>query len=409
MSPPADQPEILVFTVDAGGGHRAATRALLAAAAQRRAPFRLRVENLQEVLAPLDPVRRLTGVSLEGAYNLILRGHWTVLLLPLLRLMHGAIAVRRRALTRAVREHLQEHPPAAVLSILPNFNAVVRDAWREVRPGAPFVVLLTDFADFPPRFWIEPGIGRVIVGSEQAVEQARGIGIPADRVSRVSGMVLNPSFYGRGGPEARERVRRELGLGSDFTVVLLYGGKGSPEMEPLSARLLEADPAMRVIAIAGDNPKLLARLEALRPGSGARLQCVGFTDRVAEYMAAADLLVTKPGPGSLAEAFHQGAAVVVVRDRSTIPQERYNTRFVEEHGLGVVVGRWADIPATVLCLARDRERLARLRANVRALPENRAVYEVLEILAREIGGGPSVDGKMRNSAHGSEAPLSTAG
>jgi len=405
----SDDPEILVFTVDAGGGHRAAARALVAAAAEMRAPFRLRVENLQEILAPLDPLRRLTGVSLEALYNLILRGHWTVLLVPLLRVMHGAIAVRRRALQRAVREHLAARPPAAVLSVLPNFNGVVRDAWREVRPGAPFVVLLTDFADFPPRFWIEPGIGRVIVGSAEAAAQAGRVGLPAERVSRVSGMVLNPSFYGRGGPEARERVRRELRLGDDFTVVLLYGGKGSPEMEPLTSRLLESGPGRRVIAIAGDNPKLLAKLEALKPRASGRLHCAGFTDRVAEYLAAADLLVTKPGPGSLAEAFHQGVAVVVVRDRSTIPQERYNTRFVEEHGLGVVVPRWSDIPQTVLALARDRERLGRLRANVEALAENRAVYEVIRILAREIGAESRLDAKILVSAHGSEAPLSTAG
>jgi len=385
----ADEKEILVFTVDAGGGHRAAAQALEAAARQKGAPFRLRVENLQEVLAPLDPVRRLTGVSLEAGYNLILRGRLTVLLVPLLRLMHGAIAFRRRALRNAVRAHFLERPPAVVLSVLPNFNGVVRDAWQAARPGAPFVVLLTDFADFPPRFWIEPGIGRVIVGTEEAAEQARRIGIPADRVSRVSGMVLNPSFYGRGGPEARARVRQELGLGHAFTVVLLFGGKGSPEMEPLSARLVEACPAMRVIAIAGDNPRLLARLAARQETSQGRLRSVGFTDRVADYLAAADLLVTKPGPGSLAEAFHQGVAVVVVRDRNTIPQERYNTRFVEERGVGLVVGRWQDIPAAVQGLARDPERLALLRANVAALPENRAVYEVLEILAREVGGGAS--------------------
>src|SRR5262249_6527890 len=175
-----DDREILVFTVDAGGGHRAAARALVAATRERGAPFRLRVENLQEVLAPLDPLRRFAGFSLEAIYNSILRGRGTVLLGPLLRLRHGAIAVRRRALERAVREHLEERPPAAVLSVMPNFNGVLRDAWREVRPGAPFVVLLTDFADFPPRFWIEPGIGRVIVGSEEAVEQAKRIGMPAD-------------------------------------------------------------------------------------------------------------------------------------------------------------------------------------------------------------------------------------
>src|SRR5262249_12877818 len=100
MSGPTDDREILAFTVDAGRGHRAATRALVAAARETGAPFHLKVENLQEVLAPLDPLRRFAGVSLEAIYNSILRGRWTVLLVPLLRLMHGAIAVRRRALER---------------------------------------------------------------------------------------------------------------------------------------------------------------------------------------------------------------------------------------------------------------------------------------------------------------------
>ncbi len=379
-----DGPEILVFTVDAGGGHRAAARALEAAAEETGAPFRLRVENLQEILAPEDLVKRSTGLSLEAGYNLILRRHWTVLLVPLLRLMHGAIRLRRRSLVGALRQHLATRRPAAVLSVMPNFNGVIRDALRAAHPGIPFSVLLTDFADFPPRFWIEPGIDRVIVGTEQAAAQAQQAGIPEERIARVSGMVLNPRFYRMGGKEARGRLRRELKLGDGFAVLLLFGGKGSPVIEPLSARLLEASPAFRVIAICGDNPDLYEKLAPLEARAGGRLHRVGFTDRVADFMAAADLLVTKPGPGSLAEAFQEGVPVVVVRDRHTIPQERFNTRFVEEHGLGVVVSGWPEIPRAVLALAEDSARLDRLRATIAALPANRAVYEVVEILKKEV-------------------------
>ncbi|HEY7515637.1 MAG TPA: glycosyltransferase [Vicinamibacteria bacterium] len=384
---PERDPEILVFTVDAGGGHRAAARALVAAAEERKAPFRLRVENLQEILAPEDLVKRGTGLSLEAGYNLILRRRWTVLLEPLLRLMHAAIQLRRRSLVSALRRHLEARPrPAAVLSVMPNFNGVIRDAVAGAHTGVPFSVLLTDFADFPPRFWIEPGIGRVIVGTERAAVQAKLIGIPDERVARVSGMVLHPRFYQMGGKEAHERVRREMRIGDGFLVVLLFGGKGSPEMEPLSARILEGSPAFRVIAICGDNRALHEKLAPLEARAGGRLHRVGFTDRVADFMAAADLLVTKPGPGSLAEAFQEGVPVVVVRDRHTIPQERFNTRFVEEHGLGVVVGRWTEIPAAVKALADDPGRRERLRAAAKALPPNRAVYEVIEILANEVGG-----------------------
>jgi UDP-N-acetylglucosamine:LPS N-acetylglucosamine transferase len=384
---PERDPEVLVFTVDAGGGHRAAARALVAAAEEKGAPFRLQVENLQEILAAEDLVRRWTGLSLEAGYNLILRRRWTVLLVPLLRMMHGAIRLRRRSLVRALRRHLEARPrPAAVLSVMPNLNGVIRDAVAGAHPGVPFSVLLTDFADFPPRFWIEPGLDRVIVGTDRARAQARQIGLPEERIARVSGMVLHPRFYQMGGMAAHERIRREMRIEDGFVVLLLFGGKGSPEMEPLSARLLDGPPAFRVIAICGDNRQLHAKLAPLEARANGRFHRVGFTDRVADFMAAADVLVTKPGPGSLAEAFQEGVPVVVVKDRHTIPQERFNTRFVEEHGLGVVVGGWEEIPGAVKSLAGDPQRLESLRAAIRALPPNRAVYEVIEILEKEVGG-----------------------
>jgi 1,2-diacylglycerol 3-beta-galactosyltransferase len=265
---------------------------------------------------------------------------------------------------------------------MPNFNGVMRDAIREAIPGTPLVVVLTDFADFPPRFWIEPGLDRVVVGTDEAKEQALAIGIPRERVSRVSGMVMHPRFYRAGGPSVRGRVRAELGLGeAHFAVTLLFGGKGSPEIAPLSEGLLAAEPAFRVIAICGENPRLYARLATLEARAAGRLVRLGFTDRVAELLAASDLLVTKPGPGSLSEAFHQRVPVVVTRNVHTIPQERFNTDFVRDRGLGLVVSRTRDVPAAALGLSRDAEARAAIRERLAALSENRAVYEVIDIIA----------------------------
>jgi 1,2-diacylglycerol 3-beta-galactosyltransferase len=200
-----------------------------------------------------------------------------------------------------------EHRPAAVVSVMPNFNVVIRDALRAAHPGVPFLVLLTDFADFPPHFWMEPGVDRVIVGSDRAEEQALRMGIPKERISRNSGMVLHPRFHRGEGKEARSGVRTALGLGpQDFVLLLLFGGKGSAEMEPLAARLLALSPSWTVIAICGDNPSLFERLAPLEAAAGGRLRRLGFTDRVGDYLAASDVLITKSGPGSLAEAFHRG-------------------------------------------------------------------------------------------------------
>jgi hypothetical protein len=378
--------EVLLFTIDAGGGHRAAARALAAAAEETGVDWRFRVESFQKVLLALDVLKRATGLSLEDAYNLILRRQWSALMVPLLRTMHGVIRVRRRAIVRTLAAWLREQPrAAAVVSVMPNFNGVMRDALRDAWPGVPLVVVLTDFADFPPRFWIEPGLDRVVVGTDEAREQALSLGIPDPRVSRVSGMVLHPRFYRAGGPGVRESVRQELRLSAaDFAVTLLFGGKGSPEMAPLAGALLDADPALKVIAICGDNPGLVDRLAPLETRAPGRLVRLGFTDRVAELLAASDLLVTKPGPGSLAEAFHQQVPVVVVRNIHTIPQERFNTGFVARHRLGAVVRHWREIAPAVVRLLRDPEQRAATRERIAALPANRAVYEVLDIVGREV-------------------------
>ena len=375
--------EVLLFVVDAGGGHRAAARALLAAAEESGFPLALRVVSLQEVLAPQDFLKRLIGLKSEDFYNLLLRRRYTAVLRPLMRVLHGLIALRHPALVRGLVPYLQSQRPVAVVSVIPNFNGVIRDALRQSHPGVPFLVLLTDFADLPPHFWMEPGIDRVIVGTPAAALQAREIGLSAESVALVSGMVLHPRFYAQGGGASRARVRAEMGVPEDaFTTMLLFGGKGSAEIEPLARDLVAADPGMHVIAVCGDNRELLARLEPLREAARGRLHVLGFTDRIADYMAASDVLVTKPGPGSLAEAFHQGLPVVVADNRDTIPMERFNARFVAEKELGVVVRRWSDAPAAVLALARDPERRSRLAKNLAALPRNRAVYEALAFILK---------------------------
>ncbi len=111
---------------------------------------------------------------------------------------------------------------------------------------------------------------------------------------------------------------------------------------------------------------------------------LGFTDRVAELLAASDLLVTKPGPGSLSEAFHQRVPVVVTRNVHTIPQERFNTDFVARPRARSRRPSLARDPRRGRCACcRDPAARAALRERIAALPANRAVYEVIDLIARE--------------------------
>jgi UDP-N-acetylglucosamine:LPS N-acetylglucosamine transferase len=377
--------EVVLYVVDAGGGHRATANALLAAAGQRPLPFRLVVKNITDVLAPLDLGRRLTGRSLEDTYNGMVRRQQTRHLVPLLRGFQWLIRSLRPRLARMVADDLRAHQPCLVLSLFPNFNGVLADAVRLACPGVPFRVLLTDYADFPPHFWMEGADTAVIVATDEAVAQAARAGIPAPAVARASGMVLHPKFYPAASEQRRCRTRRDLELPADEPVILvLFGGKGSPEMTSLCRALLREAPAARVVAVCGDNPGLFAEMSRLAADSWGRLRVLGFTDRVPDLMAACDLLLTKPGPGSLAEAFHLRVPVVVCCNAHTIPQERYNVRLVESLGVGLSVAGWPEMAAAAAGLIADRPALARLRANLERLPENRAVYEVLDLIAADV-------------------------
>lgn len=381
--------EVLVLIVDAGAGHRSAANALVAASEAHGVPLEFRVESLQDILKPTDVFLKVFGRSVEDIYNWLIRSRRTRFLVALLRIFHVVIYLRRGALTRLIEERLRRRPPALVLSLAPNLNGVIRDAVRRAVPHTPFLILLTDYADFPPHFWIEPGVDGVIVGSEHAVSQARAMGLA--QVFQVSGMLLHPRFYAPASDPSL--LRGELGIPEGaFTLLVLFGGVGSAEVEPLCATLLEESSEWHVIAICGRNPALEGRLRTLAQGSGGRLHTVGFTDRVREFMESADLLLTKPGPGTIAEALHVRLPSVVACGVHTVPQERYNAHFLASEGLGLVVRNWRGFPAAVRELLKDGG--ARLRETQEALgrlPKNRAVFEVLEILqhAPPAGFGPA--------------------
>jgi 1,2-diacylglycerol 3-beta-galactosyltransferase len=381
--------EILVLIVDAGGGHRSAANALVATGAAEGVPFSFRVESLQDVLGSVDVLRRFSGRSIEEVYNDLLQKHHTRLWGLLLWILHTAIRIARPALLSRLERRLRARAPDLVLSLAPNFNGVIRDAVKRALPGVPFLILLTDYADVPPHFWVEKGVDGVIVGSEQAVSQAAGQGVPPERIHRVSGMVLHPRFYAPRPPASSFRTEFGIPEGA-FTVLVLFGGVGASEIEPLCEALLQGEADWHVVAVAGRNPELEERLRAAAPRFGGRLHPVGFTDRMPEFMAGADLLLTKPGPGTIAEALHVGLPLIVVSGAYTVPQERFNARFLEDEGLGIVVPHWKSFPGAAAGFLREGgQKLTAAREAVRRLAPNRASYEVLEILRVRLQEGSS--------------------
>jgi len=369
---------------DAGGGHRNAAVALKTVCQRQQRPWDLNLVQFQELTDHLDVLRRLTGIRIEEQYNLLLRNGWTWGSEYLLRVLQLTIRIFHRPMVKLLRNYWREHPADLLISVIPHFNREITESWAAVYPGRPFVTIITDMADFPPRFWVEPISEQIVVaGSDRAVEQARALGKTEQNLFQASGMILRPEFY----EEQRESpgaIRQQLGLDLKLpAAIVLFGGHGSNVIYEIASQVDAARLPLQMILVCGKNEKLAERLRARR--WSIPVHVVGFTREVNRLMHAADFLVGKPGPGSIAEAMISGLPVVVERNSSTLPQERYNTEWVREKGVGVVLGNFkSDVVGAVSALL-EPDKLAGMKRNVSAL-HNRAVFEIPELLASLLAG-----------------------
>jgi Glycosyltransferase family 28 C-terminal domain len=361
---------------DAGGGHRAAANALRGVMQAQNCPVEIRLVNLQEMLDSIDVFRKITGIRLQDIYNLVLKKGWTLGSPQLTAGMHLVIRLFHAQQVKLLENMWRKTLPDAVVSLVPNFNRALAEGLRRARPGAPFVTILTDLADYPPHFWIERQQQYLICGSDKAVEQALAIGHSESMVFRVSGMILNPSFYEIEPltPARRAEQRARLGLDPQRPVgLVLFGGQGSSVMLEI-ARALSG--RWQLILICGHNEKLASKLRALPRAAPMFIE--GFTKDVPEYMQLADYFIGKPGPGSISEAVAMRLPVIVERNAWTLPQERYNTEWVREQGIGIVLPDFRRIAPAVAELLEPAA-YARFRAAAERM-HNRAVFEIPAIL-----------------------------
>jgi len=349
-------PTIDLVYFNAGGGHRSAALALEAVIREQGRPWQVRLVNLMHILDPQDVFRKTMGMEWEDLYNTRLARGWSLGLAQELKFLQALIRLAHPAMVGRLRCHWRRTKPDMVVSLIPNFNRPMFEGLEGARPAAPYVTIMTDFADLPPHFWIEPGQAQhFICGTPKAVAQAQAMGYGLGRVHAVSGMIVRPDFYQHSRIDRRAELVK-LNLDPDRpTGIVLFGGHGSKAMQGIARRLKDT----QLIMICGHNAALAERLSAM-PSAAPRL-VMGFTSKVRDFMQLSDFFIGKPGPGSISEAIQQGLPVIVVNNTWTMPQERYNAQWVSETRTGIVLDSFKDIRAGV---AEVIARLPEMRARV---------------------------------------------
>jgi UDP-N-acetylglucosamine:LPS N-acetylglucosamine transferase len=185
-------------------------------------------------------------------------------------------------------------------------------------------------------------------------------------------MIIRPDFYRPLDLDRRaERVKLQLDPDRP-TGIVMFGGHGSKMMRRIAKHLDDT----QLILVCGHNAALAEGLRAMT--AWAPRAVIGFSAQIRYFMQLSDFFIGKPGPGSISESIQQRLPVIVVRNAWTMPQERYNTDWVEENRAGLVLDSFKSIRGAVAGLTNH---LDEYRSSVARI-HNRAIFEIPEILKR---------------------------
>jgi 1,2-diacylglycerol 3-beta-galactosyltransferase len=343
-TPKGGAPRILILFSDTGGGHRAAARALTDALKQLDPTCDVTVADPLISQGPAV-VRRLASLyspmirRSRAAWGAVYHSSNTKPTFAAIRAVFGP------GVRKVIIDLVVVHDPDVVLSVHPLLNHIAHQAiLKGGRPRA-LMTVITDLVDFH-RGWTFSRADLVVAPTELARKVALRRRVPADRI-KLLGLPVDLRFRPPA-PGEKRALRRRYGLDESRFTVLVMGGAAGVGNLIKQVRVLAWEPQQwQVIAVCGRNEKLRSRLARVRFATPTLI--LGFVDNMPELMRASDVIVTKAGPGAIAEALATGVPVLVT---GFLPgQESPNVDFVVEAGFGAFTPRESDLLDEVRVLA----------------------------------------------------------
>jgi processive 1,2-diacylglycerol beta-glucosyltransferase len=240
---------------------------------------------------------------------------------------------------------------------------------------SPHLTVTTDFETH--RLWVNQPCNHYFTATAEGAANLQHWGVPAGDVT-VTGIPIHPAFS-----QAKDRAecRRRLQLSDGRPVILqLAGGFGVGPVERLCRGILAVETPLELVVVAGRNEELRTRLEQLDAPPRHLVHVLGFTTQMDELMAAADLVVSKPGGLTTSEALARGTPMVIV---NPIPgQESRNSDYLLENGAAIKINNVGTLPYKLSQLLSAPDRLAHLAANAQRLGRPRAAFQVAQAALR---------------------------
>lgn len=363
-----------------GGGHRASAEALKAGF-QQRYPNRFQVDVIDLLIDHLpSPLNRLPRLYpfLSNRAQFLWKLLWQTGSHPQqARLIVEMVA---RSSAKLISEVIAHYAPDLLISVHPLVHEFTLYALEELGWQRPLATVVTDLATVHP-LWFHPAVERCFVASEPAYQLGLAAGLTETQL-RLYGLPVRPAFTQPLPPQPV--LRQKLGLHPTLPAALLVGGGEGvgavAEQAYALAHLLgePLTPLGQLIVICGRNRRLYAQLQE-ETWPVPTMIC-GFVDNMPEWMAASDCMVTKAGPGSIAEALISGLPIIL---SGFIPgQEEGNVPFVVNNKVGIYCTEPDEIAAVIQRWFGSREdERRRFAENALRLARPQATFQIVESIA----------------------------
>lgn len=289
---------------------------------------------------------------------------------------------RSRLITRSITMYtrrqadrmLDNHRADVIVSTYHFGNAPTLDALERRGNPIPFINVITDMVTIPP-VWFDARADLTIVPTEPAFHQAVIAGMPQAGLRRI-GLPVSPQFM----PGTDKRaLRQKLGWPIDRPVVLLMaGGTGVGPLASVGEAIATAGLPIRLVIVTGKNKRLAARIT--QEPWAKDLLVYSFVNNMPEFMQAADILVTKAGPGSITESLNVNLPMILF---SRVPgQEEGNAEYVTHSGAGYWAPKKKELVATLRYLLSDKTALKRAQLAAKRLSNPKAATMIADVIMK---------------------------
>lgn len=365
---------ILFLMSDTGGGHRASANAI-SEAIEYLYPgqFEILIEDvwMDHTRWPVNQMPHMyPWLSSSGE-------RWWILLWQATRRPFIWNSVKRTTdlmTRRKILQFFNEAKPDIVVSVHPALNHLGVEWTRKTRPGVPFYTVITDMVTVHPS-WVCSEVTRCAVSTPPAREQAIAAGMPADKIS-ICGQPVGLKFANLSGEKAV--LRERLGVdGKRPCILIVGGGEGIGRVYDIARTIAQTTAHAQLIIVAGRNKHLKQKLETVNWEIPTHIH--GFVQNMPELMGAADILVTKGGPGTISEAFITGLPIII---SGYIPgQEKGNVDYVLDNNAGAYAEEPTEIAKLVdTWLQPNNALLNQMKQNAAQLARPQASLEIARLI-----------------------------